>query len=80
MFMNKRPMKVGHVSDFSRQIYKKHDSAESLFVCKRQRNLSLKFLRKWKQDIWNDLNVKRIIDNRTFMRTMKPRDSELCNN
>lgn len=57
--------------------YKKDDSAGSLFVCKRQINLSLKFLRKWKKDIWNDLNVKRITDNRTFM---KNQHCKLCNN
>ena len=46
--------------------YRKHNSAESLFAYKRQRNLCVKLLRKSKKDFYDNLNVKRINDNRKF--------------
>ena len=51
--------------------YKKYNSAENLFAYKRQRNLCVKLLRKSKKDIYNNLNVKRITDNRKFWQTIK---------
>ena len=37
-----------------------------------QRNLYVKLLRKSKKDFYNNLNVKRITDNRIFWQTIKP--------
>ena len=52
--------------------YRKYNSAENLFAYKRQRNLCVKLLRKSKKDFCNNLNVKRITDNRKFWQTIKP--------
>ena len=52
--------------------YRKYNSAENLFAYKRQRNLCVKLLRKSKKDFHNNLNVKRITDNRKFWQTIKP--------
>ena len=46
--------------------YRKYNSAENLFAYKRQRNLCVK------KDFCNNLNVKRITDNRKFWQTIKP--------
>ena len=52
--------------------YKKDNSAGNLFAYKRQRNLCVKLLRKYKKDFWNNLKVKSIIDKRKFWQTIKP--------
>ena len=52
--------------------YRKDNSAGNLFVYKRQRNLCVKLLRKSKKVSYNNLNVKRITDNRKFRQTIKP--------
>ena len=52
--------------------YRKYNSAENFFAYKRQRNLCVKLLRKSKKDFYNNLNVKRITDNRKFWQTIKP--------
>ena len=52
--------------------YRKYNSAENLFAYKRQRNVCVKLLRKSKKDFCNNLNVKRITDNRKFWQTIKP--------
>ena len=52
--------------------YRKYNSAENLFAYKRQRNLCVKLLKKSKKDFYNNLNVKRITDNRKFWQTIKP--------
>ena len=39
---------------------------------KRPRNLYVKFLRKSKKYFYNNVNVKKIIDDRTFWRNIKP--------
>ena len=48
--------------------YRKDNSAGNLFSYKRQRNL----LRKSKKVFYNNLNVKRITNNRKFWQTIKP--------
>ena len=52
--------------------YRKDNSAGNLFAYKRQRNLCVKLLRKFKKVFYNNLNVKRITDNRKFCQTIKP--------
>ena len=52
--------------------YRKDNSAGNLFAHKRQRNLCVKLLRKSKKVFYNNLNVKRITDNRKFWQTIKP--------
>ena len=53
--------------------YGKDNSAGNLFAYKRQRNLCVKLLRKSKKVFYNNLNVKRITDNRKFWQTVKRR-------
>ena len=52
--------------------YRKDNNAGNLFAYKRQRNFSIKLLRKSKKNFCNNLNVKRITDNRKFWQTIKP--------
>ena len=52
--------------------YRKDNSAENLFAYKRQRKFCVKLLRKSKKDFYNNLNVKRITDNRKCWQTIKP--------
>ena len=51
--------------------YRKDKSAGNLFAFKRQRKFCVKLLRKSKKDFYNNLNVKRITDNRKFWQTVK---------
>ena len=52
--------------------YRKDTSAGNLFAYKRQINFCFKLLRKSKIDFYNNLNLKRITDNRKFWQTIKP--------
>ena len=52
--------------------YRKDNSAGNLFAYKRQRNLCVKLLKKSKKVFYNNLNVKRITNNRKFWQTIKP--------
>ena len=52
--------------------YRKDNSAGNLFAYKRQRKFCVKLLRNSKKDFYNNLNVKRITDNRKFWQTIKP--------
>ena len=52
--------------------YRKDNSAGNLFAHKIHWNFCVKLLRKSKKDFCNNLNVKRITDNRTFWQTIKP--------
>ena len=51
--------------------YRKDNSGQNLFTYKRLRNFCVKLLRKSKKDFYNNLNVKRITDNRKFWQTVK---------
>ena len=52
--------------------YRKDNSAGNLFAYKRQRNFCVKLLRKSNKNFYNNLNVKRLTDNRRFWQTIKP--------
>ena len=52
--------------------YRKDNSAGNLFAYKKQRNLCVTLLRKSKKVSYNNLNMKRITDNRKFWQTTKP--------
>ena len=51
--------------------YRKDNSAGNLFTYRRQKTFCVKLLRKSKKDFYNNLNVKRITDNRKFWQTVK---------
>ena len=46
--------------------FRKDNSAGNLFAYKKQRNFCVKLLRKSKKNFFNNLNVKKITDNRNF--------------
>ena len=46
--------------------YWKDNGAENLFAYKRRKNFCVKLLRKSKKDFYNNLNVNRRNNNRTF--------------
>ena len=50
--------------------YREDNSAGNLFAYKRQNNLCVNLLRKSKKIFYNNLNVKRITDNRKIWQTM----------
>ena len=52
--------------------YRKDKIAGNLFAFKRQRKICVKLLRKSKKDFHNNLNLKRITENRTFWQTITP--------
>ena len=52
--------------------YRKDNNAGNLLAYKRQRNFSVMLLRKSKKNFYNNLNVKRIMDNIKFWQTIKP--------
>ena len=52
--------------------YRRNNIAGNLFAYKRQRNFCVKLLRKSKNNFYNNLNVKRMTDNRKFWQTIKP--------
>ena len=70
-FMSKQLRKAIMTRTHVLNKYRKYNSAENLFAYKRQRNLCVKLLRKYKKDFYNNLNVKRITDNRKFWQTIK---------
>ena len=51
--------------------YRKDSSVGNPFAYKRQRNFCVKHLRKSNKNFYNNLNVKRITDNRKFWQTIK---------
>ena len=57
--------------------YGKDNSAGNLFAYKRQRNLCVKRLRKSKKVFYNNLNVKRITDNRKFWQVLLTKLSKM---
>ena len=70
-FMNKQLRKVIMTRTRLLNKYKKGNSAGNLFACKRQIDLSVELLRKSKKVFYNNLNVKRITNNRKFWQTIK---------
>ena len=56
--------------------FKKDNSEQNKWACKKQRNLCVKLLKKAKRTFYNTLNVKKISDNKTFWKTIKPNFTE----
>ena len=51
---------------------RKFNCSENQLTCKRQRNYSVKLLKRSKKDFYNNLNVKKVTDNKHFWRNIKP--------
>ena len=45
---------------------------------KKQRNVCVNFLRKSKKQIFNNINVKNVTDNKRFWKTIRPKFSNKC--
>ena len=51
---------------------RKFNCPENQLACKRQRNYSVKLLKRSRKDFYNNLNVKKVTDNKHFWRNIKP--------
>ena len=51
---------------------RKFNCLKSQLAYKRQRNYSVKLLKRSKKDFYNNLNVKKVTDNKHFWKTTKP--------
>ena len=71
-FMNKQLRKAIRTRIRLFNKYRKDNSAGNLFAYKIERNLCVKLLRRSKKVFYNNLNAKRITDNRKFWQTIKP--------
>ena len=71
--MNKQLGKASMTRTCLLNKYREDNSAGNLFAYRRQRNLCLKLLRKFKKVFYNNLNVESITDNRKFWQAMKPK-------
>ena len=71
-FMNKQLRKSIMARTHLLNKYSKDNSTGNLFAHKKLRNLCVKLLRKSRKVFYNNLNVKRITDNRKFWQTIKP--------
>ena len=56
--------------------FKKDNSEQNKWAYKKQRNLCVKLLKKAKRTFYNTLDVKKISDNKTFWKTIKPNFTE----
>ena len=56
--------------------FKKDNSEQNKWGYKKQRNLCVKLLKKAKRTFYNTLDVKKISDNKTFWKTIKPNFTE----
>jgi len=52
--------------------FRKEDTEENKKAYNKQRNYCLKLVRKTKKDFYNNLDVKKITDNKQFWKTVKP--------
>ena len=51
---------------------RKFNCPENQLVYKRQRNYCVELLKKSKKDFYDNLNVKKVADNKDFWKTIKP--------
>ena len=56
--------------------FKKDNSEQNKWVYKKQRNLCVKLRKKAKRTFYNTLDIKKISDNKTFWKTIKPNFTE----
>ena len=71
-FMNKTLSKEIMKRSNLRNKYLKSRSEEDRQRFRKQRNLCVSLLRKTKRSYYSNLNEKKVIDNRTFWKTVKP--------
>ena len=56
--------------------FKKDNSKQNKWAYEKQRNLCVKLLKKAKRTFYNTVDVKKISDNKTFWKTIKPNFAE----
>ena len=52
--------------------FRKENTEQNKWAYKKQRNLCVKLLKRAKKTFYNTLDVKKISDNKTFWKTIKP--------
>ena len=71
-FMNKALRKAITTRSRLKNKFSKNSSAKNWNSYKKQRNFSLKLLRQIKKKYFNNINVKKVYDNKTFWKSVKP--------
>ena len=70
--MNKALRKAIMTRSILKNKFNKNSSAKNWNSYKKQRNFCLKFLRQTKEKCFNNINVKKVSDNKTFRKSVKP--------
>ena len=71
-FMNKSLRKAIMTRSRLKNKFNKNSSAKNWNSYKKQRNFCLKLLRQTKEKYFNNINVKKVSDNKTFWKSVKP--------
>ena len=71
-FMNKALRKAIMTRSRLKNKFNKNSSAKNWSSYKKQRNFCLKLLRQTKEKYFNNISVKKVSDNRTFWKSVKP--------
>ena len=79
-FMNKELKKAIMVRSKLRNKFLKSRSEEDRKAYNKQRNMSVKLLKKTKRNYFSNLNTKRVVDNKKFWKTVKLSFSDKSNN
>ena len=80
LFMNKELKKAVMVRSKLRNKFLKSRSEEDRKAYNKQRNMSVKLLKKTKRNYFSNLNTKRVVDNKKFWKTVKSSFSDKSNN
>ena len=75
-FMNKSVRKAIKVRTQLLNKFRKENSFINELACKRQRNFCTRLIKKIERNFYNNLNVNKIIDNKSFWKTVKPSFTE----
>ena len=71
-FMNKALRKVIITGSRLKNKFNKNTSGKNWNSYKKQRNFCLKLLRQVKKKYFNNITVKKVSDNKTFWKSVKP--------
>ena len=71
-FMNKALRKAIVIRSRLKNRFNKNSSAKIWSSYKKQRNFCLKLLRQTKEKYFNNINVKKVSDNKNFWKSVKP--------
>ena len=71
-FVNKALRKAIMTGSRLKNKFHKNSSAKNWNIYKKQRNFCLKLLRQTREKYFNNINVKKVSDNKTFCKSVKP--------